>query len=145
MVQKWRREPYLISTDRQLIDVELVHSFLQSSYWAKERSRERLVRSLDASLVFGLYREGAQVGFARVVTDFVVVAYLADVFVLPEHRGQGLGQWLVKCVMSHPELNRIRRWILGTRDAHGLYQKFGFQRAMSETMMARIDEAADRE
>ena len=126
MIGEWARGDYTISTDPRRLDLDVIHAFLTRSYWAAGRSRERVARSIAASLPFGLYGASGQVGFARVVTDHVVIAYLADVFVLEAHRGKGLGKWLVEVATGAPELVRIRRWILGTRDAHGLYRQFGF-------------------
>lgn len=121
------REGYELSTDDDRLDVDLVHAFLsQASYWAKGRSRETVVRSIQNSLCFGVYKGSAQVGFARVITDYAVRAYIADVFIVPEHRGSGLGKWLVEAILSHPSLQDVSRWSLDTMDAHGLYEKFGF-------------------
>lgn len=117
----------LISSDPARIDVGLVHRFLaQESYWARGVSEQALRASLRESVCFGLYRGGAQLGFARVVTDFARFAYLADVFVVPEARGRGLGKLLVAHVLEHAELRGVERWLLGTADAHGLYARFGF-------------------
>lgn len=126
--REWARGGYRISTDPALLDLEVVHGFLTGSYWAAGVSREVVARSIERSLPFGLYRadDGAQVGFARVVSDEATFAYLADVFVLDAHRGQGLGRWLVRTVLSHPDLQGLRRWVLATRDAHGLYAGEGF-------------------
>lgn len=128
-IQTCRREGYLVSTDPQLLDVDTVHDYLaEESYWAAGVARARVERSMRHALCFGLYTEaGQQVGFARVVTDFTTFAYLADVFVLRPYRGQGLGKWLIACILAHPELQGLRRWTLNTRDAHGLYAPFGFQ------------------
>jgi GNAT superfamily N-acetyltransferase len=123
----WRRGPYTISTDPARVDVDLVHRYLaEDSYWAEGVPREVVERSIEHSLVFGLYEGERQVGFARVVTDRATFAWLADVFVLKAERGQGLGKWLVECVMQHPDLRNLRRWMLGTRDAQELYRRFGF-------------------
>ena len=138
-----RRGELLISTDRALLDLHVIHGFLTNCYWAKGIPREVLARSIENSLCFGIYdgtdekspllpkagRNGApaQVGFARVVSDFATVAYLGDVFVLESYRGHGLGKWLMECIMQHPALQGLRRWILLTRDAHGLYAQFGFK------------------
>jgi GNAT superfamily N-acetyltransferase len=130
---EWHRDAYLISTDRTLLDVALIHDYLSNStYWATGRKLEVVQRSIDNSLCFGLYKtnsEGkrAQVGFARVVTDYATFAWLADVFVLKEHRGQGLGKWLSEVIVSHPELQGFRRWVLATKDAHKLYRRVGFR------------------
>src|SRR4030088_60663 len=122
-----RRGEYLISTDRARLELHVNHGFLTNSYWAKGIPREVVARSIEHSLCFGIYHAtGVQVGFARVVSDFATVAYLGDVFVLETHRGRGLSKWLMECVMHHPALQNLRRWILLTRDAHGLYSQFGF-------------------
>lgn len=136
-----RRGDFVISTDRARLDLDVIHGFLTSCYWAKGIPREVVERSIEHSLCFGVYdgsgekspglareaRHGApQVGFARVVSDFATVAYLGDVFVLASHRGHGLGKWMMECVMQHPALQGLRRWILLTRDAHGLYAQAGF-------------------
>ena len=133
-----------ISTDRRRLDLDLIHRFLASSYWAQGRTLERVVKSIEQSLPFGLYHGEVQVGFARVLTDYVVLAYLADVFVLEAQGGKGLGAWLVGVVTSHPELRQIRRWLLGTRDAHELYRKFGFVEPKPGVLMERLDLDSDR-
>lgn len=123
----WVRGAYTVTTDPSLVDHSAVTSYLQESYWAKGIPAPLVSKSIAGSLCFSL-RDGArQIGFARVISDRATVAYLGDVFVLPEFRGQGLGTWLVECVMEHPELQGLRAWILVTRDAHDLYRKFGFQ------------------
>jgi GNAT superfamily N-acetyltransferase len=144
MQSEWTRGEYSISTDRERLDMDVVHGFLARSYWAGDRSRERVLRSVDAALPFGLYFGSAQVGFARVVTDYVTIAFLADVFVLEAHRGQGLGVWLVGVVTSLPELSSVRSWLLGTRDAHELYRKFGFAEVSGNSLMQRRDVDSDR-
>ena len=123
---EWTRDKFTVTTDRARLDRDVIERFLGSSYWAENIPRSTVDKSIDNSLCFGLLEEHRQIGFARVVTDCATIAYLADVFVLPEHRGGGLGKWLIECVMSHPELQGLRRWVLGTRDAHGLYRQFGF-------------------
>jgi GNAT superfamily N-acetyltransferase len=115
-----------ISTAPQRLDLDVVHGFLTASYWATGIPRATVERSLAGSLNFGLYRDGAQIGFARFVTDGATFAYLADVFVLPAHRGQGLAKWLVGTALTHPALTGLRRVLLATRDAHALYAQFGF-------------------
>jgi GNAT superfamily N-acetyltransferase len=115
-----------LTTDKARLDLEVIHSFLKTSYWAAAISADVVMRSVENSLVFGLFEGDEQVGFARVVTDYATFAYLADVFVLEPHRGQGLGKWMMEVVFSHPELRGLRRWILATRDAHELYSKYGF-------------------
>lgn len=116
-----------ISTARERLDLDVIHGFLATSYWAAGVPRATMECALAASLNFGLYRDGAQIGFARFVTDGATFAYLADVFVLPNHRGQGLATWLVGTALKHPALIGLRRVLLATRDAHALYAKFGFE------------------
>lgn len=123
---EYRRGEFVISTDRERLILDVIHGFLTNSYWAKNIPREVVARSIEHSLCFGIYEGGTQIGFARVVSDFATVAYLGDVFVLESHRGRGLSKWLMECVMQHPALQNLRRWILLTRDAHGLYSQFGF-------------------
>jgi len=116
-----------ISTDRERLNVRLVHQFLcEQSYWAKGIPFATVQKSIRNSLCFGAYLNGAQVGFARVVSDFATFANLVDVFILPEHRGKGLAKALVQTIMSHPDLQGLRRFTLATTDAHGLYRQFGF-------------------
>lgn len=139
MIREWTRGEYTISTDRKRLDLDIIHGFLVGSYWAEGRARARVAQSIEHSLPFGLYHREEQVGFARVLTDYVVLAFLADVFVLETHRGRGLGAWLVEVVTSLPELRPIRRWLLGTRDAHDLYRKFGFGEPKPGVLMERVD------
>jgi len=117
---------FVISTDARRVNLDSLHAFLTASYWAKGIPRATVQRSVENSLCFGIYRGGDQVGFARVISDFATYAYLADVYVLEPHRGRGLSKWLMDCIVSHPALQGLRRWTLATRDAHGLYGKFGF-------------------
>jgi len=130
MVESWERGDYLISTDRARLNIELIHEFLsKNTYWAVGRTREVVERSIENSLPFGIYKgDGGneQVGFGRVVTDYATFAWIADVFILSEHRGQGLSKWLMEVMLSHPQLQGFRRWVLATKDAHGLYERFGF-------------------
>ncbi|HLL74395.1 MAG TPA: GNAT family N-acetyltransferase [Pyrinomonadaceae bacterium] len=128
MAHEWRQGEYTVSDDPSRLDLGIVHGFLsRESYWARGRSRGRVERSIVNSLPFGVYRgDGRQVGFARVVTDRATFAWLADVFVVPEERGRGLSKWLVECVLAHPELQGLRRWLLATRDAQELYRRYGF-------------------
>lgn len=121
-----RSGPYHITTDPECIDFETVQRFLAESYWASNRSAERIRRSIENSICFSLLEDGTQIGFARVVTDKADFAWLCDVFIESRHRGIGLGQMLMSCVLAHPELQGLRRWILATRDAHGLYEQYGF-------------------
>jgi GNAT superfamily N-acetyltransferase len=125
---EWRRDGYTISDDPDRVDVDVVHRYLsEESYWAPGVPRDVVERSIRGSLPFGLYApDGSLAGFARAVTDRAVFAYVADVFVLHAHRGRGLGVWLMEVFMGHPELEGLRRWVLYTEDAHGLYERFGF-------------------
>lgn len=129
---------YEISTDPARLDLDVIHGYLAQSYWATGIPRETVARSLRGSLCFGLYHGGAQVGFARVITDRATFAYVADVFVLDAHRGRGLGKRLMATIKSHPELQGLRRWLLGTRDAHGLYRQFGFERPLDPSLWMEI-------
>lgn len=116
-----------IVTDRERMDVTMIHRYLsEESYWARGIPRQLVERSIANSLCFGAFDGQAQVGFARVVTDYATFGYLADVFVLPSHRGRGVSKELLRAVMSHPDLQPLRRWHLVTRDAHALYSRFGF-------------------
>jgi GNAT superfamily N-acetyltransferase len=127
MQTDWKRGQYLISTDPDRLDIDLIHQTLSTqAYWAIGRSRETVERAWKNSLPFGIYLEDKLLGFARVVTDYATFAWLADVFVLPEHRGRGLSKVLIETILSHPQLQGLRRWILATRDAQELYQRFGF-------------------
>ena len=117
---------YEISCDPERIDKSLVHEFLRGSYWAEGRSRETVERSIEHSLCFGVYAAEQQIAFARVVTDRAVFAYLADVFVVPGFRGRGVSKALMRAILAHPDLQGLRTFMLGTRDAHGLYAQFGF-------------------
>lgn len=117
---------YEISTDSSRFDLDLIHRFLSNSYWAEGIPREIVERSIENSLCFGVFDRDQQVGFARVITDRATFAYLGDVFIIESHRGRGLSKQLMQAIMEHPELQGLRRWSLVTRDAHGLYEQFGF-------------------
>lgn len=125
-IHEWRRGEYTVSTDRARLQPAVIHGYLARSYWSAEIPLETLERALDHSLNFGLYARDTQVGFTRVVTDQATFAWICDVFVLEEERGRGLSKWLIECVRATPELAGLRRWLLATRDAHGLYARFGF-------------------
>ena len=122
-----KKNGYLISTDKSLLDVDAVHQFLsQSSYWAENIAKSVVQKSIDHSLCFAVYHQNKLVGFARVISDFATFAYLADVFIVQGHRGKGLSKWLMQTIVEHPHLQGLRRFTLATRDAHGLYAQFGF-------------------
>jgi len=125
---EYHRNNFTISTARDLLDIMVIQEFLANeSYWAQGIPRSILEKCIENSLCFGVYdQEGKQVGFARVVTDYATYAYIADVFILEAQRGLGLSKWLMECIMSHPDLQGLRRWNLATRDAHGLYARYGF-------------------
>jgi GNAT superfamily N-acetyltransferase len=127
MILEERRGDLLLSTDPSRLDVSVIHAFLSRSYWAQGIPREVVELSIEHSVCFGLYRRDDQIGFARAVTDRSTFAYLADVFILEPHRGRGLSKWLLSFVLSHPGLQNLRRFLLVTRDAHGLYEQFGFR------------------
>lgn len=121
-----KRENFTISTDPSRLNVDAICSFLARSYWANDRPRDRIERSLANSLVFGLYDHTKQIGLARVVTDLATFAWLCDVFIDDAYRGRNLGKWLMESVISHPDLQDLRRFLLATRDAQGLYSQFGW-------------------
>jgi GNAT superfamily N-acetyltransferase len=123
---QWKKGGFTISTEKDKLDRGVIHEFLRGSYWAKGIPRELVDRSIENSLCFGLYEGDRLVGFARVISDNATFAYLSDVFVLESHRGRGLATWFMEAVLAHPDLQGIRRWMLATADAHGLYRKVGF-------------------
>lgn len=118
---------YIVSDDKSKLDIGVIHSFLTNSYWAEGRSIETVEETVKHSDCFGLYDNEKQIGFARVVSDYVVFAYLLDVFILEEYRGRGLSKKLLNNIFKNPKYANIKKWKLATRDAHGLYQKFGFK------------------
>ena len=117
---------FTISTDQTKLDLDMICNFLQSAYWANQRSRKTVLKSLEHSLCFGLYHHEQQIGMVRVISDFATFAYLCDVFVIKDYRGRGLGKYLMQTVLEYPELTGLRRVLLATKDAHGLYSQFGF-------------------
>ena len=123
---QWCRDTFTVTCDPAKLDLALITEFLASSYWAKGIPAATVAKSLEGSLCFAVLDGEAQIGFARVITDRATIAYLGDVFILPGYRGRGLSKWLMECVLSHPDLQGLRRWVLATRDAHGLYKQFGF-------------------
>ena len=116
-----------VTTDASRMDLDVIHGFLEHAYWSRGISRDVVGRALRHSLCFGAFDGDRQVGFARVVSDFATYAYVSDVFVLESHRGRGVGKRLMAAIMAHPELQGLRRWNLFTRDAHGLYRRYGFR------------------
>lgn len=134
---------YEIDADKSRLDRPLIHEFLGKSHWAAGIPMSVVERSIEHSLAFGLYCADRQIGFARVVTDYATFAYLADVFVLESHRGQGMGSWLVRTILAHPDLQNLRRWLLGTRNAHGLYRRQGFSEPPAPfSFLEKIDPGA---
>jgi GNAT superfamily N-acetyltransferase len=128
--------PYEITCDRSRLDLDGIHAFLAASYWSPGVPRSVVERAIQNSLCFGIFQADKQVGFARIITDKATFAYLADVYVLPEHRGKGLSLRLMEQIIQHPDLQGLRRMMLATRDAHSLYEKFGFRPlAVPERMM----------
>ncbi|MBV9217023.1 MAG: GNAT family N-acetyltransferase [Acidobacteria bacterium] len=122
-----RRGEYEIDTDKRRLDIAAIHRFLsQESYWAKKRPLEKTLTAIENSLCFGIYKGREQVGFARLVTDKATFAYVGDVYVVEPHRGKGLSKWLLQVMTEQPDLQGMRRWLLATRDAHGLYKQHGF-------------------
>ena len=127
MIFDEKKDNYTLSTDKSKLDINLIHDFLcNKSYWAKGIPFDTVKTAIENSVCFGIYCNNKQVGFARVITDISTFGYIGDVFVIEEHRGKGLSKWLMECIMKHHELQGFRRWIILTRDAHDLYQKFGF-------------------
>ncbi|WP_242698800.1 GNAT family N-acetyltransferase [Alteromonas sp. 5E99-2] len=128
-----------ISSDHKNLDIQLIHSFVSQSYWAKNIPLQTLQKSIDNSLVFGAYNQnGEQVGFARVISDKATFAYLGDVFVVDSYRGKGISKLLMEAVSSHPDLQGLRRFMLATSDAHGLYSKFGFVAVENPDILMQI-------
>jgi GNAT superfamily N-acetyltransferase len=127
------RNGFLISTDKTKLDIAYIHHFLAAeSYWAENIPLKTVRRSIRNALCFGIYHHQKQIGFARVITDKATFAYLGDVFIQKEFRGRGLSKWMMATIHRHPELQQLRRWWLGTRDAHGLYEQFGWTRITSD-------------
>jgi GNAT superfamily N-acetyltransferase len=124
--EEHRKDGFVISTDPERLVLDVVYEFLTGCYWAKGVPRDVVARSIENSLCFGIYADGNQVGFARVISDYATYAYIGDVFVLEACRGRGLAKWLMECILRHPRLQGLRRWSLVTGDAHGLYSQFGF-------------------
>ncbi|MBC2603825.1 GNAT family N-acetyltransferase [Puniceicoccus vermicola] len=123
----WTKENFTVSTDKSRLDIDVIQGFLRTSYWGASRTRNEIEKAIKNSVCFGLYHLDRQIGFARLVTDEVVISWLGDVFVIPEFQKKGLGKWMMACIVSHPLL-QTTKCLLGTRDAHGLYEKFGWER-----------------
>lgn len=141
MFYEQQRGEYAISTSREKLDITVIHNFISTqSYWGIGRPLEVVQKSIENSLPFGIYHGDNLIGFARVVTDYATFAWIADVFVLEEHRGKGLSKWLMEVILNHPELQGFRRWVLATKDAQELYRKYGFQELKRpERWMERFD------
>jgi GNAT superfamily N-acetyltransferase len=121
-----QKDDYTISTDPARLDIDAIADMLTRAYWAQGRTRDVIARYVQHSLVFGIYHGEKQIGLARIVSDYTTFAWLCDVFIHEDHRGKGLGKWLMQTIHSHPDLQGLRRWMLATRDAHGLYEQFGW-------------------
>ncbi|OJJ23859.1 GNAT family N-acetyltransferase [marine bacterium AO1-C] len=116
---------FLLSDNKDQLNIEVIHGFLTNSYWAKGISQEIVEKSIQHSLCFGVYKQNNQIGFARIISDYATFAYLADVFILESARGNGLAKWMVELIKKHPDLQGLRRWLLATSDAHSLYAQYG--------------------
>jgi GNAT superfamily N-acetyltransferase len=136
ILREWYYERYLVSTDKSRLDIEAIKGMLSRSYWAGERKPEVIQRSIENSVCYGVYHENQQVGFARIVTDFSTMYWLCDVYIDEKHRKIGLGKLLMKCIVETPELKDLRG-LLATKDAHGLYKKYGFH-TVNGKFMVRI-------
>ncbi len=121
------KDNFTISTDPARLDIDAIADMLTHAYWAQGRTREMIARYVQHSLVFGIYDGAKQIGLARIVSDYTTFAWLCDVFIHEDYRGHGLGKWLMETIQSHPDLQGLRRWMLATRDAHGLYEQFGWK------------------
>ncbi|MFH2709146.1 GNAT family N-acetyltransferase [Klebsiella aerogenes] len=126
-IYEWRKNSYLVSTDREKLDVKAIHRYLTRSTWAKGINLDTVATSIENSLNFGIYHHDTQIGFARLITDFATFAYLCDVYVLEEYQGEGLGRWMMECLHNHPLFEQLRRIMLFTTTAPWLYEKFGYQ------------------
>lgn len=145
---EWQREQYSISTDKTKLDLSMIHHYLYTTaYWAVGRPMKIVRKSIENSICFGLYDGEKQVGFARIVTDFATVGWMCDVFILPSYQGNGLGKWLVECIVEHPDVKSLRRILLNTRDAHELYIKYaGFRTLLkSESWLERFNDSPLRD
>ena len=144
---EWQREQYSISTEKEKLDVQMIHHYLYTSaHWAVGRPMSVVRKSIENSLCFGVYDDDKQVGFARIVSDSATVGWICDMFILPSHQGTGLGRWLVESMMEHPDIKGLRRILLNTRDAHDLYIKYaGFRSLLkAESWLERFNESPMR-
>ncbi|MBT3342670.1 MAG: GNAT family N-acetyltransferase [Gemmatimonadetes bacterium] len=139
---QWKRDADVVSTDPERLNLDVIHGFLTTSYWCPGIERDTVATATRHSLCFGVYRVGeggeVQIGFARIVTDYARFAYLLDVFILEPYRGQGLGRWLIACILECPELQKLPSIGLATRDAHSLYEPFGWERVQSADHLMRL-------
>lgn len=135
MITEIKKNDFLISTNRSKMQLDVIHQFLSNSYWAKGTTLEHVEISIQNSLCFGVFHENKQIGFARVISDFVSFAYLKDVFILEEFRGLGLSKWLLETILNLPELKLVKCWMLKTADAHALYSQFGFSKPLKPEMI----------
>jgi len=133
--QEFTKDNYILSNDKSKLDIDTVCTFLWRSHWAANRPRNTVIKSIEHSLCYGIYHQNRQVAFARLVTDYCTYAYLCDVFVGEDYRGQGLSKWMMGCIMENPDLSQLRRFSLATKDAHGLYERFGFERLTGEEQL----------
>ena len=133
-----RKNEFTISTDPDRLDITVIHNYLTRAYWSPGIPHDLVKKAVENSLSFGVYKDEDQIGFGRVVTDYTTTGYIADVFILEEYRGHGLGVWLIKCIMSHPDLQGFRKWMLVTKDAHSLYEKYGFRNLSAPEMYMEI-------
>jgi GNAT superfamily N-acetyltransferase len=139
MPQEWTYGEYLLSDDPARLDLRAISQLLATTYWAADRSASAMAQAMQHSFCLGLYHAGRQIGFARAVTDFVTFAWICDVIIHPDHRGKGLGKWMVECLIEHPAL-QVRSQVLATRDAQGLYERFGFRRTEYMKRMPGVGE-----
>ena len=126
--REYKKDEFIISTDKEKLQFDVIHKFLSASYWAKNIPFEIVKQSINNSLCFGIYKGNTQIGFSRLITDYATFAYLADVFIIEEFRGKGLSKWMMERIIDYPELKGLRTWMLKTADAHGLYQQYGFDK-----------------
>ncbi|MBW4664711.1 MAG: GNAT family N-acetyltransferase [Chroococcus sp. CMT-3BRIN-NPC107] len=139
-IQHNSRSEILLSTDNSKLDITTIHDFLKNSYWAKDVLMSVVEKAIKNSLCFGIYENSKQVGFARVISDYATSALLRDVFILDPYQGQGLGKWLIECILAYPALQDVPKWLLGTKDAHELYRRYGFENLTApETLMIRLN------